>query len=88
MPKFTFTEEKNGRRITVSARDEGQALTIILSRMRSENDTRHVARGTLENQDRRTLGKVSMLTLSRSAQYQPGGSSQWYTVRAAHRNRR
>ena len=88
MPNFTFQEE-NGSRTTVFARDEGQALTIILSRMRSGNDTRHVAPGTLADQDGQLLGRASLLPLSGSAHYQPRGSQRWYTVRTdANRKRR
>ena len=82
MPNFSLAEE-NGHRTTVRTNNEAQAISFILQRMRNQLDTRHTARGTLSNQSGQTLGDLTLLPISGSAQYQPRGSDRWYTVRIA-----
>lgn len=82
MPNFILVEE-NGHRTTVSANNEAQAISFILQRMRNQRDTRHTAQGTLSSQSGQTLGDLTLLPISGSAQYRPRGSDRWYTVRIA-----
>ena len=61
--------------------DEAQALSAILSRMKSLRETRHTVRGRLTSQRGKILGDTTLLPRSGVAQYRPSNSKNRYTLR-------
>ena len=53
MPQFRFTENTPRGPITVEANDDEEAISLILSRMKSMGDSHHVVSGTLSDQSGR-----------------------------------
>ena len=82
MPQFRFTENTPSNPITVDAKDDAEAISRILSRMKRMGDNRHVVSGTISDQGGNIMGETTLLPISGSAQYRPRNSIQWYTIRA------